>query len=122
MLIHAAHAAVARSLLTARVATALHLLPIASRFRKRDDAAAVCGPMVPAWKWNLGRALLPFTFRVDAGRRHDGSGMLSWHASNISMIRRYNQLHVKREDERYCTELPCGGVFRSTTACWSQVT
>ena len=87
----------------------------ASWFRKATDAAAACGPMVTGWKWNYGSALLPFPFRVDVGKRADGSGMLSWHAFNRSMVARYNQLHVKREDERYCSELPCGGIAPNRT-------
>ena len=69
--------------------------------------------MVPGWQWNEGRALLPFPFRVDLSRRADGAGVLSWHAANSSMIQRYNQLHVKREDGRYCSELPCGGIVQN---------
>eukprot|EP00966_Prymnesium_polylepis_P244338 5651060-Prymnesium_polylepis.1 len=79
-------------------------------YRRKEELAAACGAEVPGWRWNTGSALLPFPFRVDASRRADGSGMLSWHAWNRSMVTRYNQLHVKREDERYCSELPCGGI------------
>lgn len=82
-------------------------------FRSTSDAAAAaCEPSVSGWQWHEGPALLPFPFQLDSAMRSDGSPMLMWTAWNTSQIRRYNQLHVRKEDLRYCDELPCGSILR----------
>uniref|UniRef100_A0A7S3AX27 Uncharacterized protein n=1 Tax=Haptolina ericina TaxID=156174 RepID=A0A7S3AX27_9EUKA len=85
-----------------------------SGFRNAAAAAAAsCDPAVSSWSWHEGAALLPFPFRLDPATRSDGSPMLRWSAWNSTHIRRYNQLHIHREDDRYCDELPCGGIVRN---------
>uniref|UniRef100_A0A7S3BLE2 Uncharacterized protein n=1 Tax=Haptolina ericina TaxID=156174 RepID=A0A7S3BLE2_9EUKA len=80
-------------------------------YRSATKAAADCDPAVPGWKWHEGQALLPFAFSLAVERRPlDASQVLTWSAWNLSSVQRYHQLHAKREDSRYCDELPCGGI------------
>ena len=67
-----------------------------------------CDPAMSNWQWNEGRALLPFPFSLHLLSRANGEVGLGWEPWNRTAVRRYYKLHEKREDERYCDELPCG--------------
>jgi len=84
--------------------------------------------IAPSWRFNLGHALLPLRFalhgeivspRAGGAAGADaslaagdasaaGTPLLWWEAENRTIVQRYLELHQKREDDRYCDELPCG--------------
>ena len=93
--------------------------PRASPSGKGDGGA--CDGAVSAWSWHEGRALLPFPFRLwllerPAETHAGGVGGLVWEAWNRSAVRRYIKLHERKEDERYCDELPCAVPARPEVA------
>ena len=87
--------------------------------------------MQASWRWNLGYALLPIRFRLHAELPATldaapgvptqivfsipsaepgltASPRLWINPYNRSISRTYMRLHVHREDDKYCAELPCG--------------
>ena len=90
--------------------------------RKSDTLQNLCeNPSPQTWRWNLGQGLLPLRFhlhgevtaRPDASR---GLPSLWWEPHNRTLVRTYNRLHARKEDDRYCDALPCGVALPTTTA------
>ena len=78
-------------------------------FSHQVDTPRECeAPLQRQWRWNLGYALLPLRYRLHATRTAAGVPRLWVEPHNRTVPRVYGLLHRRREDNRYCEELPCG--------------
>ena len=80
-----------------------------SSHRRKVGTPRECeAPLQRQWRWNLGYALLPLRYRLHATRTNAGVPRLWVEPHNRTVPRVYGLLHRRREDNRYCEELPCG--------------